>query len=176
MLRGSWCAWPRTNPVPAGTRLPQHPPRRASCAVFGNVFGPASTSYITGTDTSIDLYVESTTPYPNIAGGDHHLQNTIEGQFGRINLDGPDPGLRGTNAPPHETTFKFQFRRRDTGLPVSIAWMPFTFFDLDENVLSDALVSNGATTGDGREARLRPLHLSPLNPLATPSSPALRPL
>jgi len=82
--------WPRTNAVPAGTSLPQRPPRRASCAVFGNVFDAASTSFITGTATAIDLYIENTTYYYNWDGGNHHLQNTINGDFAQINLDGPN--------------------------------------------------------------------------------------
>ena len=154
--RATWdlVRWPRTNAVPARTSLPQRPPRRASCAAFGNVFDAASTSFITGTDTAIDLYIENTTYYYNWDGGDHHLQTRILGEFAQINLDGPDPSRRGTNAPPHETTFKFQFKRRDTGQPVSIPWMQFTFFDFDENVLTDWLVNNaGAKQGDGREAR-----------------------
>ena len=163
--------WPRTSAVPAGTGLPQRPPRRASsCAVFGNVFDPASTSSFTGTDTTIDLYIENITYYYNwdpwfgsgtrapiaasTRGGTHHLQNKLVGEFAQINLDGPDPSRRGTNAPPHETTFRFKFVRRDTGQPVAIPWMQFTFFDFDENVLTSWLVNNmGAVTGDGREAR-----------------------
>ena len=81
------------------------------------------------------------------------MQNKINGEFAQINLDGPDGNMRGQNTPPHETTFKFRFVRRDTGQPVSIPWMQFTFFDFDENVLTDWLKQNGATTGDGREAR-----------------------
>ena len=136
-----------------------HPPRRASCAVFGNVFDPASTSFFTGTDTAIDLYIENITYYYNWDGGTHHLQNKINGAFAQINLDGPDPIRRGTNAPPHEVTLRFKFVRRDTGQPVSIPWMQFTFFDLDENVLSDWLVNNqNAKEGDGREARPPPLN------------------
>ena len=165
--------WPRTSAVPAGTGLPQRSPRRASCAVFGNVFNPASTSSFTGTDTAIDLYIENITYYYNwdpwfgsgtrapvaasTRGGTHHLQNKLVGEFAQINLDGPDASRRGTNAPPHETTFKFKFVRRDTGQPVSIPWMQFTFFDFDENRLTDWLVNNlGAVTGDGREARPAP--------------------
>ena len=147
--------WPRTNAVPAGTGLPQRPPRHASYAVFGNVFDPASVSSITGTDTAIDLYIENTTYYYNAHGGDHHLQTKINGKFAQINLDGPNNDLRGTAEynTPHETTFKFEFRRRDNGQPVVIPWMQLTFFDFDENVLTDWLKQNGATTGDGREAR-----------------------
>ena len=169
--------WPRTSAVPAGTGLPQRSPRRASCAVFGNVFNPASTSSFTGTDTAIDLYIENITYYYNwdpwfgsgtrapvaasTRGGTHHLQNKLVGEFAQINLDGPgseysnrDPYLRLLNPPPHETTFKFRFVRRDTGQPVSIPWMQFTFFDFDENVLTDWLVNKaGAKEGDGREAR-----------------------
>ena len=147
---------PRTNAVPAGTGLPQRPPRRASsCAVFGNVFDPASTSFITGTDTAVDLYIVNTTYYYNWDGGNHHLQTKINGEFAQINLDGPNNDKRGTSEhhTPHETTFKFEFRRRDNGQPVSIPWMQFTFFDFDENVLTDWLKQNGATTGDGRQAR-----------------------
>ena len=161
--------WPRTSAVPAGTGLPQRSPRRASCAVFGNVFNPASTSSFTGTDTAIDLYIENITYYYNwdpwfgsgtrapvaasTRGGTHHLQNKLVGEFVQINLDGPDASRRGTNAPPHETTFKFRFVRRDTGQPVSIPWMQFTFFDFDENVLTDWLKDQRVTSGDGREAR-----------------------
>ena len=185
--------WPRTRAVPTGTGLPQRSPRRALCAVFGNVFAFGGTSSSSekstsaifpdggpnGDPTEVDLYIENITYYYNAAGGDHHLQTKINGKFAQINLDGPDNNKRGTassnNEIVHETTFKFEFRRRDNGQPVVIPWMQFTFFDFDENVLTDWLKQNGATTGDGREARLRPLHLSPLNPLATPSSPALRP-
>ena len=104
------------------------------------------------------MYIENTTYYYNWDGGDHHLQTKINGPFAQINLDGPDGNMRGQNTPPHETTFKFRFVRRDTGQPVSIPWMQFTFFDLDENVLMSWLVNNlNAVTGDGREARLRPL-------------------
>ena len=142
--------------------------------MFGNVFNAASTSLITGADTSIDLYVENTTYYYNIDGGDHHLQTRIDGEFAKINLDGPDNNKRFNPAPggvqpviPHETTFKFQFKRRDTGQPVEIPWMQFTFFDFDENMLTDWLRSNGATTGDGREARAH--HPDPLRRASPPS-------
>ena len=149
--------WPRTSAVPAGTGLPQRPPRRASsCAVFGNVFKDGTTSWFTNSDTAIDMYIENTTYYYNWDGGDHHLQTKINGQFAQINLDGPNTDKRGTSEhhTPHETTFKFEFRRRDNGQPVSIPWMQFTFFDFDENVLSDWLVNKaGAKEGDGREAR-----------------------
>ena len=129
--------WPRTSAVPAGTGLPQRPPRRvSSCAVFGDVFKDGTTSWFTGSDTAIDMYIENTTYYYNWDGGDHHLQTKINGQFAQINLDGPDGNMRGQNTPPHETTFKFRFVRRDTGQPVSIPWMQFTFFDFDENVLT----------------------------------------
>ena len=164
MLHWSWCAGHETNAVPAGTSLPERSPRRASCAVFGNVFDPASTSFITGTDTAIDLYIENTTYYHNWAGGDHHMQTKINGKFAQINLDGPDNDRRGTGEPAHETTLKFQFVRRDTNQPVSIPWMQFTFFDFDENVLTPWLTQNGGADGDGREARLRPVPLSSLNP------------
>ena len=154
MLHWSWCAGHETNAVPAGASLPERSPRRASCAVFGNVFDPASTSFITGTDTAIDLYIENTTYYYNWDGGSHHRQTKINGEFAQINLDGPDWNMRGQNTPPHETTFKFRFVRRDTGQLVSIPWMQFTFFDFDENVLTDWLVNNqNAKEGDGREAR-----------------------
>ena len=122
------------------------------------------------------MYIENTTYYYNFDGGNHHNQNQINGQFAQINLDGPDGNLRGTNAPPHETTFKFKFVRRDTGQPVSIPWMQFTFFDFDENVLTPWLTQNGGADGDGREARLRPLP-SPHpceNPIA-PNRSALTP-
>ena len=47
--------------------------------------------------------------------------------------------------------------RRDTGQPVSIPWMQFTFFDFDETTLTDWLVNNlNAVAGDGREARPAP--------------------
>ena len=59
---GIGARWPRTNAVPAGTGLPQRPPC-ASCAVFGNVFTPASTSALGA--SAIDLYIENTTYYPN---------------------------------------------------------------------------------------------------------------
>ena len=59
---GIGARWPRTNAVPAGTGLPQRPPC-ASCAVFGNVFTPESTSALGA--TAIDLYIENTTYYPN---------------------------------------------------------------------------------------------------------------
>ena len=157
--RATWelVRWPRTNAVPAGTGVPQRPPRRASCAAFGNVFDADSTSRITdGADTQIDLYIENTTYYHNWDGGDHHMQTRLNGQFAQINLDGPNSDLR-PGAPAHETTFRFQFKRRDTGQPVSIPWMQFTFFDFDENLLNDWMVNQGAVTGDGREARLRPL-------------------
>ena len=84
------------------------------------------------------------------------MQTKINGRFGQINLDGPNGNLRGQTppTPPHETTFKFRFVRRDTGQPVAIPWMQFTFFDFDENRLSDWLVQNlNAVAGDGREAR-----------------------
>ena len=101
------------------------------------------------------MYIENTTYYHNFGdGGSHHKVNGINGHFGQINLDGPDNNLRGTNASPHETTFRFRFVRRDTGQPVAIPWMQFTFFDFDENVLHYWLVNNaGAKEGDGREAR-----------------------
>ena len=103
------------------------------------------------------MYIENTTYYYNFDGGSHHKHNRINGQFAQINLDGPDGNLRGTNAPPHVTTFKFKFVRRDTGQPVAIPWMQFTFFDFDENVLTNWLVQNlNAVTGDGREARPAP--------------------
>ena len=91
------------------------------------------------------------------------MQTRLNGQFAQINLDGPNSDLR-PGAPAHETTFRFQFKRRDTGQPVSIPWMQLTFFDFDENVLTDWLVGQGAVAGDGREARLRPLPIGP--PLA----------
>ena len=181
---GELVRWPRTRAVPTGTGLPQRSPRRASCAVFGNVFAFGGTSSSSekstsaifpvggpnGDPTQVDLYIENITYYYNwdpwfgsgtrapfaasTRGGTHHLQNKLVGEFAQINLDGPDPSRRGTNAPPHETTFRFQFVRRDTGQPVSIPWMQFTFFDFDENVLSDWLVNKaGAKEGDGREAR-----------------------
>ena len=105
----------------------------------------------------------------------------INGQFGQINLDGPNTNLRtrrdkGRLVEDHEVTFKFRFVRRDTGQPVSIPWMQFTFFDFDENMLTHWIVGNGAVTGDGREARLRPLpSLHPCeNPIA-PNRSALTP-
>ena len=91
------------------------------------------------------------------------MQTRLNGQFAQINLDGPNSDLR-PGAPAHETTFRFQFKRRDTGQPVSIPWMQLTFFDFDENTLTDWMVGQGAVTGDGREARLRPLPIEP--PLA----------
>ena len=56
---GMGTRWPRTNAVPAGTGLPS----AHLCAVFGNVFTPASTSALGA--TAIDLYIENTTYYPN---------------------------------------------------------------------------------------------------------------
>ena len=154
--------WPRTSAVPAGTGLPQRPPRRASsCAVFGDVFKDGTTSWFTGSDTAIDMYIENTTYYYNCDGGNHHNQNQINGQFAQINLDGPNNDKRGTADSNtdirHETTFRFKFVRRDTGQPVAIPWMQFTFFDFDENVLTDWLVrEKNAVAGDGREARPAP--------------------
>ena len=169
---GELVRWPRTRAVPTGTGLPQRSPRRASCAVFGNVFafgGTSSDSEKTtsaifpeggpnGDPTQVDLYIENITYYYNADGGDHHLQTKINGKFAQINLDGPNNDKRGTSEhhTPHETTFKFEFRRRDNGQPVSIPWMQFTFFDFDENVLTDWLKQNGGADGDGREARLPP--------------------
>jgi len=49
-------------------------------------------------------------------------------------VDGPNPNKRGTNEPPHEATLRFKFVRRDTGQPISIPWMQFTFFDFDETI------------------------------------------
>ena len=127
--------------------------------VLGNVFSAASTLAVTGTNTAIDMYIENTTYYHNWAGGAHHLQTKINGEFAQINLDAPDVDLRadrdaGIDVPPHEVTLRFKFVRRDTGQPVRIPWMQFTFFDFDENVLTSWLVNNmGAVTGDGREAR-----------------------
>ena len=141
--------------------------------MFGNVFDPASTYYITGTDTAIDLYIENTTYYHNWAGGNHHLQTKINGKFAQINLDGPDNDRRGTDEPAHETTFKFQFVRRDTGQPVSIPWMQFTFFDFDESMLNAWLVTNGATIGDGREARAH--HPTPPHPTTLPCGNRIAP-
>ena len=182
---GELVRWPRTRAVPTGTGLPQRSPRRASCAVFGNVFASQSTSAIfpdggpNGDPTQVDLYIENITYYYNNDGGDHHLQTRINGKFAQINLDGPNNDLRGTADynTAHETTFKFEFKRRDNGQPVVIPWMQFTFFDFDENVLTSWLVNNlNAVTGDGREARLRPLP-SPHpceNPIA-PNRSALTP-
>ena len=155
MLQRNWCAGHEPVQSPQGPACLQRPTRRASsCAVFGDVFKPGTTSFFTGTDTAIDIYIENTTHYYNWDGGRHHTQNRINGEFAQINLDGPDANLRGTNAPPHETTFKFRFVRRDTGQPVSIPWMQFTFFDFDENVLTSWLVNEkNAAVGDGREAR-----------------------
>ena len=133
--------------------------RVASCAVFGNVFASASTPKIfpNGDSTLVDLYITNTTYYYNADGGNHYVQTKINGEFAQINLDGPDNDMRGTassnNDIVHQTTFKFEFRRRDNGQPVVIPWMQFTFFDFDENVLTDWLKQNGATTGDGRQAR-----------------------
>ena len=94
------------------------------------------------------------------------MQTKINGKFAQINLDGPNNDLRGTADynTAHETTFKFEFKRRDNGQPVVIPWMQFTFFDFDENVLTPWLTQNGGADGDGREARLRPVPLSSLNP------------
>ena len=60
----------------------------SSCAVFGDVFKDGTTSWFTGSDTAIDMYIENTTYYHNFGdGGDHHKQNKINGQFAQINLD-----------------------------------------------------------------------------------------
>ena len=179
MLPGSWCAGHEPGQSPLGPAcLSAHRVGRASCAVFGNVFASESNSAIfpdggpNGDPTQVDLYIENITYYYNADGGDHHLQTKINGNFAQINLDGPNNDLRGTANSNldirHETTFKFEFRRRDNGQPVVIPWMQLTFFDFDENVLTDWLKGQGATTGDGREARLRPLPLSPLNPPLPP--------
>ena len=184
MLPGSWCAGHEPAQSPLGPACLSGSPRRASCAVFGNVFASESNSAIfpdggpNGDPTQVDLYIENITYYYNADGGDHHLQTKINGKFAQINLDGPNNDKRGTSEhhTPHETTFKFEFRRRDNGQPVVIPWMQLTFFDFDENVLTDWLKQNGATTGDGREARLRPLP-SPHpceNPIA-PNRSALTP-
>jgi len=96
----------------------------------------------------VDMYVENTTRYPNwpINGvfadekdsddsGTHHMENKIRGAFGYINVDGPNTYLRPQkpNVDAHEVTLVFKFVKRDTGEPVNIPWMQFSFFDFDEN-------------------------------------------
>ena len=103
------------------------------------------------------------------SSGDGHLENTISGEYAQINVDGPNPNKRGTNEPPHEVTLRFKFVRRDTGQPISIPWMQFTFFDFDETIHFHFM--QGAETGDGREARA-PL---PTPALPTPTHPCGNP-
>merc|ERR1719269_295885 len=103
--------------------------------VFGNVFafgGTSSDSEKTtsaifpeggpnGDPTQVDLYIENITYYYNHDGGDHPLKTKINGKFAQINLDGPDNDKRGSansnSDIVHETTFKFEFKRRDNGQP-----------------------------------------------------------
>ena len=87
--------------------------------------------------------------------GSHHKQNMINGQFGQINLDGPNTDLRavrdaGTPVPDHEVTLRFRFVNRDTGAAISIPWLQFSLFDFDEN--------KPEGKGDSREARAAPPH------------------
>ena len=95
--------------------------------------------------------------------GTHHMENTIKGAFGYINVDGPNTYLRSQkpNVDAHEVTLVFKFVKRDTGEPVNIPWMQFSFFDFDEN-------DNNEPAGDGREARDPP---TPPTPLGTPWCP-----
>ena len=78
--------------------------------------------------------------------GTHHMENKIRGAFGYINVDGPNTYLRPQkpNVDAHEVTLVFKFVKRDTGEPVNIPWMQFSFFDFDEN-------DNNEPAGDGRE-------------------------
>ena len=110
--------------------------------------------------------------------GDGHLENTISGDFAQINVDGPDPNKRGTNEPPHEVTLRFQFVRRDTGQPISIPWMQFTFFDFDETTHRFGPNMYTQEDGDGREARAplpTPALPTPPNPDPTPTHPCGNP-
>ena len=77
--------------------------------------------------------------------GRHHMENKIRGAFGYINVDGPNTYLRPQkpNVDAHEVTLVFKFVKRDTGEPVNIPWMQFSFFDFDEN--------DNNEPGDGRE-------------------------
>ena len=108
------------------------------------------------------------------ASGTHHMENGIRGAFGNINVDGPNTDLRSQkpNVDAHEVSLKFKFVRRDTGAPVIIPWMQFSFFDFDEN-------DNDEPAGDGREARDPPHPTHPPthpsgNPMV-PNRPALTP-
>lgn len=91
------------------------------------------------------------------------MENKIRGAFGYINVDGPNTYLRPQkpNVDAHEVTLVFKFVKRDTGEPVNIPWMQFSFFDFDEN-------DNNEPAGDGGEARDPP---TPPTPLGTPWSP-----
>ena len=108
------------------------------------------------------------------ASGTHHMENGFRGAFGYINVDGPNTNLRSQkpNVDAHEVSLKFKFVRRDTGAPVIIPWMQFSFFDFDEN-------DNNEPAGDGREARDPPHPTHPPthpsgNPMV-PNRPALTP-
>ena len=73
--------------------------------------------------------------------GSHHKQNMINGQFGQINLDGPNTDLRavrdaGTPVPDHEVTLRFRFVNRDTGAAISIPWLQFSLFDFDDETVN----------------------------------------
>ena len=103
------------------------------------------------------------------ASGTHHMENGFRGAFGYINVDGPNTNLRSQkpNVDAHEVSLKFKFVRRDTGAPVIIPWMQFSFFDFDEN-------DNSEPAGDGREARDPPHPTPPTHPptpLGTPWCP-----
>ena len=98
--------------------------------------------------------------------GNWHELNQIAGAFGYVNVDSPNEELR--TMPPatatagaastHDVKLQFKFVRRDTGQPVTLSWMQFSFFDFDEN-------DNNEPAGDGREARDPP---TPPTPLGTP--------
>ena len=114
--------------------------------------------------------------------GDWHKLNRIEGDFGYINVDSPNTEFRtlpkdaphsaaamANAASIHDVTLQFKFVRRDTGLPVTLSWMQFSFFDFDEN---DPKTWDGKIMNEweGREAPPPPLPRPPSRP-TDPHSP-----
>ena len=91
------------------------------------------------------------------------MENGIGGAFGYINVDGPNTNLRRLkpNVDAHKVSLKFKFVRRDTGAPVIIPWMQFSFFDFDEN----------QNSGDGQEVHDPPTTPTPLGPPRCPTNP-----
>ena len=109
--------------------------------------------------------------------GDWHQLNRIDGAFGNVNVDSPNEELR--TMPPatatagaastHDVKLQFKFVRRDTGQPVTLSWMQFSFFDFDEN---DPYTWDGKIMNEweGREAPPPPLPRPPSRP-TDPHSP-----